>query len=298
MSKLLVSLCIPTHNGAQFITDAMDSAISQTYPNLEIVVSDDESLDDTIKIIESYKTKTSIPIHIYQHKPQGIGANWNNCIKKANGVYIKFLFQDDILLPECITKMVDVLENNKKISLVASKREIIVEASYLSEDSKIWIKKYGDLQQDLNLSSQMSFDILDKKLFKCENFLKSPLNKVGEPSTVLFRKSMVQGNGYFREDLVQVLDYEFYYRILKRNKIAIIKSKLVKFRLHNLQATMVNAGSNSLDDDDTYYKIIYNRYFWYLNKRIKIVLLKQYNPIVKLLLRVKQSFMLTQKLYQ
>ena len=72
----------------------MNSAISQTYPNLEIIVSDDASIDSTLEIVTSYRDKTEIPIHIYNHQPSSIGANWNNCIKKANGVYMKFLFQD------------------------------------------------------------------------------------------------------------------------------------------------------------------------------------------------------------
>ena len=85
----LVSICIPTYNGAKFIAEAMDSAIKQTYSNLEIVVSDDDSKDETLSIIEAYKTKTSIPVSIYNHEPNGIGANWNNCLNKSKGDYVR-----------------------------------------------------------------------------------------------------------------------------------------------------------------------------------------------------------------
>ena len=104
----LVSICIPTYNGAKFIKEAMDSAIAQTYANLEIIVSDDASKDGTLSIIESYKNKTLIPIHIYNHNPEGIGANWNHSVSKAQGDYIKFLFQDDILEPTCIERMMQL----------------------------------------------------------------------------------------------------------------------------------------------------------------------------------------------
>ena len=60
--RQLVSICIPTYNGAAYILEAMDSAIIQTYPNLEIIVSDDASKDETLHIIEGYKAKTKIPI--------------------------------------------------------------------------------------------------------------------------------------------------------------------------------------------------------------------------------------------
>lgn len=130
MLNPLVSICIPTYNGDQFIAEAMYSAIAQTYPNLEIIVSDDASKDNTLQIVESYISKTEIPINIFKHKPNGIGANWNHTIKQANGEYVKFLFQDDILLPNCITDMVKVMEHHKSVGLVASKREFIVEPSF------------------------------------------------------------------------------------------------------------------------------------------------------------------------
>jgi len=278
---LLVSICIPTYNGAPFIAEAMDSAIAQTYPNLEIVVSDDASKDETLKIIESYKSRTTIPINIYHHKPSGIGANWNNCIKRAKGIYIKFLFQDDVLLSHCIEKMLAVLVNDKTLALVASKREFIVEDSFLSDDSEKWVKLYGDLQLTLNLSFDDGIGYLDKTLFKSPEFFKSPLNKIGEPTTVLFKKSLVDDIGYFREDLNQVLDYEFCYRVLKNDKTAILEDKLVKFRLHNLQTTVKNKERDVYSTDYIVYeRIIFDNYFWYLNTITKKIFLRKFNPWV------------------
>lgn len=280
MSISLVSICIPTFNGEQFIVEAMESAIKQSYANLEIVVSDDASKDATLQLIEQFKEKTKIPIHIYHHLPNGIGANWNNCLKSAKGVYIKFLFQDDVLQPTCIEEMVQVLEQNKHIGLVASKREFMVEASHATEETNKWIQGFGDLQAALNLQMKNEMRILDKKLFKSDLFLENPKNKVGEPSVVLFKKKLVEKIGYFREDLKQNLDYEFYYRILKKQQIAVLEKKLVKFRLHQQQATNVNKGND--DDYVKYDKIIYKDYFWFLNTKKKMALLKRYNPIVKL----------------
>jgi glycosyltransferase involved in cell wall biosynthesis len=284
----LVSICIPTFNGGKFITEAMQSAIYQTYTNLEIIVSDDASNDETLKKIEGFKEKTNIPIYIYNHEPNGIGANWNHCIKKANGKYIKFLFQDDILKPSCIEDMVKVLETNKSIALVASKRAFIVEASYLNDETKKWIKGYGNLQEALHLPLNNGMRILDKKLFKSSQFLKSPLNKVGEPPVTLFRKELVNKIGYYREDLKQILDYEFYYRILKKCKIAILEKELVKFRLHQQQATNVNKGNDTLDYDK-YDELIYKEYFWYLNYKKKIEFFKRYHPAFKMFLKIKRK---------
>lgn len=282
----LVSICIPTFNGAQFITEAMDSAIVQTYPNLEIIVSDDASLDTTLQIIESYKSKTSVSISIFHHKPNGIGANWNHCIQQANGVYIKFLFQDDVLKPDCIQEMVKVLDEDKSIGLVTCKRDFIIKPSFLNDETKKWIDIYGDLQHNLNLTSKEGISYLDNGLFKSDEFFKSPLNKVGEPSTILFRKKLVETIGFFREDLKQVLDYEFCYRILKKRKIAIINKKLVKFRLHSLQYTVQNKENDIYDSDHKKLdRIIYDQYFWYLSRYKKKVFLRKYNRIINILFK-------------
>ena len=188
MPKPLVSICIPTYNGAEFIAEAMDSAILQRYPNLEIVVSDDASVDDTLEIIESYKDKTQIPIHIHHHAPNGIGGNWNYSIEKSNGTYIKFLFQDDFLMPNCITEMVKLMEEDASVAIVASKRDFMIEPSFLNKETERWIENMKDLQFTLNLTYNKGIAYLDHKLFSSEEFFETPLNKIGEPTTILFRK--------------------------------------------------------------------------------------------------------------
>ncbi|GAA0747835.1 hypothetical protein GCM10009431_25680 [Gaetbulibacter jejuensis] len=262
----------------------MDSALAQTYPNLEIVVSDDASIDATLELIASYKTKTSIPIYIHHHTPNGIGANWNHCVRKANGEYIKFLFQDDVLLPECVALMVAVLEQHQTIALVASKREFIVESSYLNDTSKAWIDTYNDLQCTLDYPVKNAIQVLNRSLFKHQSYFDSPRNKVGEPSTLLFRTSLLDTVGYFREDLKQILDYEFYNRVLKRYSIAIMQEPLVKFRLHGQQATVLNK-NNDQTDYVIYDRLMYDDYLWSLNKDMRLYFLKKYNPFVRLVFK-------------
>ncbi len=264
MTQPLVSICIPTYNGQQFIAEAMESAIAQTYPNLEIIVSDDDSKDATLNIIKSFSVKTSIPIHIYHHEPRGIGANWNHCIKKANGAFIKFLFQDDVLVPACIEELVPILVRNKTVSIIASKRELIIEDSYPLDRINSFLKTYGDLQSTLTLSTDNNLSILDKSLFKSSKFFNSPLNKVGEPSATLIRKAIFKKSGFFRENLKQILDYEFYYRVLKYNDILIYNKELVRFRLHANQASSTNI--ENIEDRKYFQKEIYYDFFLQLPK--------------------------------
>lgn len=283
----LVSICIPTFNGGEFITAAMDSAITQTYNNLEIIVSDDASKDDTLEIINSYKDITDIPIYIYNHKPNGIGANWNNSLKKAKGEYIKFLFQDDLLEPSCISEMVEVLENDLNTCLVSSKRNFIVETDVNSREAEIWISQFSDLQSGLNLKLENGIYKMNRTIFKHPLFFNNPLNKIGEPSAYMFRKYVLQEVGDFRTDLKQILDMEFCYRLLKNYNISVINKELVSFRLHSSQASKVNEGDSN--DLILLRKILFSDFFCYVSWSQRWSLLKQQSLFLKLLIKLKQK---------
>ncbi|MFM6261102.1 glycosyltransferase, partial [Planktothrix sp.] len=98
----LVSVCIPTYNGDKYLTEALSSVVDQTYPHLEIIISDDSSTDKTLEIIESFQKNCSWKVSLFQHEQYGLAKNWNYCISQAHGKYIKFLFQDDLLEPNCL----------------------------------------------------------------------------------------------------------------------------------------------------------------------------------------------------
>jgi glycosyltransferase involved in cell wall biosynthesis len=264
MNNSLVSICMPTYNGVKFIRQALDSAILQTYRPLEIIVSDDNSNDRTLDIINHYKSYSDIPILIYKHKPSGIGENWNNCVKKSNGKYIKFLFQDDILKPDCITLMVKAIEEDKNIGLVFSKRSILIEGNeYLYKD---WIDEYSNLQSGWSKIERIQDG---KTLLKDVKFLNSPRNKVGEPSAVLLRKKVFNEVGFFNTELRQALDYEFWYRIFKQFKVSYIDCELAIFRIHDQQLTAKNR-LNKIDDLQSYYILVCKELFWHLNLKVKI----------------------------
>ena len=275
----LISICIPTYNGQAFLVEAMESAINQTYPNLEIVVSDDASKDTTLNIIEAYKDKTSIPIYIFHHEPNGIGANWNNSVRKANGEYIKFLFQDDVMEPTCIEKMVHIANMDKNIGMVYCERTII----YDEEDnySTLWIKSYGTLHNRWKNSSSTKKIVSGKYLLKDEYLLHMPKNKFGEPTALLIKKDVFKKIGYFDEQLKQLLDLEFWYRILKFYNVGFVNEKLVSFRLHSNQATQINK-DNQVNEIDLLTKICYKKFLWQGHPKTRLFLFKKHNSIVRM----------------
>ncbi|WP_274475882.1 glycosyltransferase family 2 protein [Mangrovimonas aestuarii] len=285
--KPLVSICIPTFNGERFINEAMDSAISQSYSNLEIVVSDDASTDRTLIILEGFKEKTTIPIYIYKHQPSGIGANWNHCVQKANGSYIKFLFQDDVLLPSCIEQMMAVAGFNPRVGLVYSKRGFIY--SELTPKITSFIEYYRELHRYWESVGVKEGVLKGTDYLKDRQLLSSPKNKIGEPTNVLLKTDCFKTIGYFNETLKQGLDHEYWYRVMTKYNIGFVNKPLAKFRLHNNQASHVNK-SGGLNETDVIYKSYYINLFRYLHSKNKWKLLKLYHPILSKLVKLKQNY--------
>lgn len=283
--EALVSICIPVYNGATYIQEALNSVSSQTYNNIEVVISDDRSDDNTIEICEKFKKDVAFPVFIYSHEPKGIGANWNHCIERAQGKYIKFLFQDDVLFPDCIQHMTGVFIKNPWLKLVACKRTFIFDEYYVkSEKMEKWLQKYGDLQETLPISFNKGLAVVDNTIFKRKEFFTEPFNKIGEPTAVMFDRSLYKDIGEFNVKLKQFLDYEYWYRALKKYPIAITEKPLVQFRLHGFQTTIVNA-NNKINEYPLYFSFIERSLFFHLSigHQLKIILKKIWRKLVKLI---------------
>ena len=280
----LVSICIPIYNGEAFLAEALASVKTQTYPNLEVVVSDDRSSDASLAIVEQFQQEVDLPVRIFSHEPQGIGANWNHCVAKAQGTYIKFLFQDDVLLPTCVEQMVEAFQQFPEVALVACKRDFMIDASLDNALTAKWLQTYGDLQAELSgdyakINSTTTY--LNKAMFGSATFMKSPLNKIGEPTTIMFRKQSFETIGGFDTHLEQILDYVFCYRILKESAVVILHDKLVKFRIHGNQATHQNR-SKKIKDAEYYPQILYREFLPLLAPALQKKLKNKYSKIQKI----------------
>ena len=110
MPKPLISVCVPVHNGGLFIRENLNSLYSQTYPNLEILISDDFSNDNSVPIIRNIKNKDT---QIYlQPKRLGWVGNCNFLIGKSSGVYFSILPQDDLIPHNYYEKLYTGFEKN------------------------------------------------------------------------------------------------------------------------------------------------------------------------------------------
>ena len=117
MENKLVSIVIATFNAEKYILDLLDSVKKQTYENLELIIADDCSADNTQNIISDWVTENRGRFFrvelLFAKENQGTCKNYNQAMKRSNGEYIKLVDGDDILLPECIEMLVNECDKKK-----------------------------------------------------------------------------------------------------------------------------------------------------------------------------------------
>ncbi|WP_158587725.1 glycosyltransferase family 2 protein [Algoriphagus lacus] len=271
----LVSVCIPVFNGDEFLLEALESVKIQTYSNLEFIISDDQSNDRSIEIIEHFLRENHFPFTLVTNIDRGIGKNWNNCVRHATGKYIKFLFQDDVLFPECISDMVAMAESDDEVGLVYSDRRILMDETNLAHVN--WYNANGELNH--KWADPLETGIyLGKRILKDRNlFFVKPWNKLGEPSTMLFRKSVFENVGLFDTQLIQFLDLEFSLRVFSKYKFGYIQKQLTGFRLHENQSSCSFSKKKINERSILLRKLSFDLFFqlgWFSKK----IILAEYSP--------------------
>lgn len=137
LDKPLVSIGLPTYNSSNTISKVLDNIINQTYKNIEIIISDNNSQDETIKIIQNYALKDT-RIKIYKSKKNyGVIFNFNKVFLESSGKYFSWFGADDIRDNDFISACVKKLEEDNSYVLCQSitKLQINENNDYVSENS-------------------------------------------------------------------------------------------------------------------------------------------------------------------
>jgi len=216
-----VSVCIPAHNHARFLPEAIDSVRKQTFTDYELLIIDDCSHDNTKEIVDEYaKNDKRIRFKI---NPINLGMvnNWNLCLSEARGEYIKFVFSDDLLSsPDALRKMASILDSDPGVSLVSSARKFI--------DSE---------SETIKILAHFNDAVLpgEEVINRC---LSDRRNLIGEPTAVMFRgKDAKRG---FMPHYMQIVDLEMWFYLLEKGDFAYIHEPLCSFRIHPDQQTKKN----------------------------------------------------------
>lgn len=225
-----VSICIPSYNYGHFISQAIDSVLAQTFIDFELIIFDNCSTDNTKEVAKAYVDR-DVRISYFCNKTNiGMVGNWNECIKIAQGEYIKILCADDLLTPDCIEKCVQVLEENPAVTLVSSARLLVTRS----------------LEPIKSLSYSSKFEIVDGQVATRRCLLE--WNVIGEPTAALFRKACLTCG--FNPNYRQAADVEMWFNLLKKGQYAYIPDTLCLLRMHEDQTTKLNTISAAVLYDD------------------------------------------------
>ena len=211
----LISVVIASYQHENFIVEAIQSVINQSFQDFEIIITDDGSFDNSVQKIKAIKD-TRITLFEFKEN-QGACAAMNNCIINARGKYIAVMNSDDFWVKDKLKKQIDFLSKNEAISAVFSYVEFCDEKL-----SKVSYNKNSTVVDIFNQKNRTSEEWLNKFFYK-ENCLCHP--------SVLIKKSCYDELGLYDNRFRQLPDFDMWIRFCKKYNLHVLPEKLVKFRL-------------------------------------------------------------------
>jgi glycosyltransferase involved in cell wall biosynthesis len=212
-----VTVCMPVFNGSEYIAEAIESVLAQTYHDFQLIVSDNCSSDDTGAIVQRFDD----PRIRYSKNATNLGliGNMNRCLELATGEYLCIFHHDDVMLPENLARKVQVLDEHQAVGYVHSNIFII--------DTR------GDVLWSNIWSEDPRRDYIDDGLSVFQRHL-SYLHFGASlfMGTVLARRECYQRGGPFSDALPHCADSEILLRMALSSKVACIGDPLVKYRVH------------------------------------------------------------------
>ncbi len=194
-----VSIVIPTYNRENIICKAIDSALSQTFKNLEIIIIDDGSTDRTKTVLEKYGAR----LHYFYQENRGISGARNTGINRCSGDYVAFLDSDDYWLPEKLEKQIALFQKHPEYGMVAC------QCASIGPD--------GEFRQK-NRPGKSGSVLLD--LFK-KNFIRT--------SSAVIKKDCFLKAGLFDETLKECEEYDLWLRIAACCDVGFINEPLAVY---------------------------------------------------------------------
>lgn len=222
LQNSLVSICVITYNSSAYIIETLDSILLQDYENIELIISDDHSTDDTCEICSNWIKSNHHHFkncHLAQlPENKGICANYNHVWPLAKGEWIKFIAGDDRLKPDCISSFVKEIEDN--IDIMCCLRE-----NFRNDSPKRWISG----EEHLRHKDQL------KQVLKHHYF------GIVCGATLFVKKKLLEDLNGFDERFMFAEDYPLCMKYLMQGKrIKQIEKPLVEYRNY---ASVSNSGN-------------------------------------------------------
>jgi glycosyltransferase involved in cell wall biosynthesis len=223
-----VSIVVPSYQNARFIDDTMESALSQTFEDFELVVADHSSTDGTWDRLQAYAGDPRVRL---MRTPPGGGAeaNWNAVTAQATGTYVKLLCGDDLIAPTCLERQVAALEAHPSAVLAAARRDLVDVAGRPLLRGRGLGPLVGPVPGDQALRT----------------LVRAGTNLLGEPACVLMRRDALTKSDGWRATYPYLIDQFTYMTLLTTGDMVGVDATLASFRVSNTQWSVHLASEQS-----------------------------------------------------
>lgn len=215
-----ISIITANYNYAQYIEEAINSVINQSYQDWELIIVDDGSSDNSVEIIKSYCTKDS-RIKLFQHpdeKNKGLKDSLLLGLSHITGDWVAFIESDDYFHTDNLSKKVEIMKNHPDIKLVFNKVEFIK----TEEKSAKNIKIFEETQEKLS-----------KMKFPRNMFFDFYINNMILTFSCVMVKTDILRNADYNTPVDTMLDWWLWIHLAYKNKFYYIDEVLTYWRLHD-----------------------------------------------------------------
>lgn len=214
-SEPLVSVCIPAYNSSAYIEETIRSVMAQEYQNIELIVVDDRSSDDTVCIVKHLQEEDDRIKLFENEKNLGMSGNWSRCLELCQGEFVKLICADDMIEPNALKLEAKALMEHPTVNLVESDTRLVdINGKTIGR-----FKRY-----------HKSGVVDGKKIAKTSLMLN---NFFGAPVDNMIRRSILAKTGYFDPDFTYILDFDMWIRIACTGNVYIIHELLNRFQVRN-----------------------------------------------------------------
>lgn len=223
----MISVIIPSYNHEKYIKKCIDSVLSQTYKDFELIIIDDGSKDTSNEIIKSYNDKR---IKHYMQENVGAHNTINRGLKLSIGEYITILNSDDEYYPERFQKCMNIFNENPNVSLISTWIDVVDAESKVLGTKMAWENMEPWSIENRNLSFAASDDYTLNALMS---------NFVSTTSNMIFKRNVYENIGGMR-NLRFAHDWDFLLRVCESYNCYNLKEPLLKYRIHNTNTISTN----------------------------------------------------------
>ena len=234
MMSPVVSICLPNLNNRPYLEERLATIFAQTFSDWELIVYDNYSDDGAWELFET-QARNDPRMRIAQAPREGMYANWNNCIRAARGKYVYIATSDDSMTPDCLERMVGILEQYPDCGICHCCLEIIDETGKPVDSPDAW----ENYVQQRYFGEWIHIDHMRRAPH--DGLLHFGLYTIYTSLTqLLIRRRVFEQLGLFRTDCYSYADFEWGMRVGLNENVVHISRKLATWRRHNQQATQPN----------------------------------------------------------